>query len=103
MNIINVFFSHISKYILKIFLSEHSPDLPHAALAFGACTFVTLTTRQQTTAGDRGAVTTDDGGAEHTAVNTTDYVTETGLIKVLHPTQHKIGHFGDALPRQSLD
>jgi len=48
MNITNVFFSHILKYIFKIFLSEHSPDLPHAALAFGACVFVTPTTRQQT-------------------------------------------------------
>jgi len=27
------------------------------------------------------------------------------LVKVLHPTRHKIGlgHFGDALPSQSLD
>ena len=24
-------------------------------------------------------------------------------VKVLHPTQHKIGHFGDVLPSQSLD
>jgi len=24
------------------------------------------------------------------------------LVKVLHPTRHKIGHFGDALPSQSL-
>jgi len=24
------------------------------------------------------------------------------LIKVLHPTQHKIGHFGQVLPSQSL-
>ena len=76
MSITNVFFSHILKYIFKIFLSEHSPDLPHAALAFGACTFVTPTTRQQTKAEDRGAVTIDDGGAEHTAVNTADTVTE---------------------------
>jgi len=25
------------------------------------------------------------------------------LVKVLHPTRHKIGHFGDARPSQSLD
>jgi len=25
------------------------------------------------------------------------------LVKVLHPTQHKIGHFRYALPSQSLD
>ena len=25
------------------------------------------------------------------------------LVKVLHPTHHKIGHFRDALPSQSLD
>ena len=25
------------------------------------------------------------------------------LVKVLHPVGHKIGHFGDALPSQSLD
>jgi len=24
------------------------------------------------------------------------------LVKVLHPTQHKIGHFGQVLPSQSL-
>jgi len=24
------------------------------------------------------------------------------MMKVLRPTQHKIGHFGDALPSQSL-
>jgi len=27
---------------------------------------------------------------------------QTELDKVLHPTLHKIGHFGDALPTQSL-
>jgi len=26
----------------------------------------------------------------------------TRLIKVLHPTRHKIGHFGDVLPSQFL-
>jgi len=26
----------------------------------------------------------------------------TDLVKVLHPTQRRIGHFGDVLPRQSL-
>jgi len=25
------------------------------------------------------------------------------LVKVLHPTQHKTAHFGDALPSQSLN
>jgi len=25
------------------------------------------------------------------------------LVKVLHPTRHKIGHFSNALPSQSLD
>jgi len=27
----------------------------------------------------------------------------TDCVKVSHPNQHKIGHFGDALPSQSLD
>jgi len=25
------------------------------------------------------------------------------LVQVLHPTRHKIGHFGDVLPSQSLN
>jgi len=33
---------------------------------------------------------------------THDAFTSLRLSKVLHPTRHKIGHFGDVLPSQSL-
>jgi len=45
----------------------------------------------------------DDAVAVASAGPYANWLRLTDWAKVLHPTRHKIGHFGDALPSQSLD
>jgi len=35
-------------------------------------------------------------------LNASAEISQIDRVKVLHPTRHKIGHFGDVLPSQSL-
>ena len=52
---------------------------------------------------DQGLVTANSKyNQQHTLANTSQMWTRDWLTKVLRPTRHKTGHFGDVRPSQSL-